>query len=359
MRIVITAGGTGGHIYPAIAIIEKVKELEPGSEILYIGTTDRMEKDIIPKLKIPYVGIEMKGIDRKHLWKNISVYFTFRKAIKTAKKEISKFHPDIVVGVGGYISAPVILAAHKLKYKTLIHEQNSTPGVSNKHIAKYVDCVCVSLPDTLTKFENKNVVYTGNPRSEQIIQARPAKKADFGLDEARKLVIICMGSLGSATMTEKLKELIPALKDKPYQIVLVTGKSYYDDYKGIKVPENVGIAPYLDNLIELMKKADLFVSRAGASTIAELTAIGLPSILVPSPYVTENHQMKNAQELEKIKATRIIPEKDFSKDTLIPIIDEILSDPGLYKSMKLSTKSLGVANSATKVYQEIKKVIGE
>ena len=120
MRIVITAGGTGGHIYPAIAIIEKIKELEPGSEILYIGTTDRMEKDIIPKLKIPYVGIEMKGIDRKHLWKNFSVYLTFRKAIKTAKREISKFHPDIVVGVGGYISAPVILAAHKLKCKTLI-----------------------------------------------------------------------------------------------------------------------------------------------------------------------------------------------------------------------------------------------
>ncbi len=359
MRIVITAGGTGGHIYPALAILEKIKEQEPGSEILYIGTTDRMEADIVPKLKIPYVGIEMKGINRKNLIKNISVYFTFKKAIKKAKEEIEKFHPDIVVGVGGYISAPVIIAAHKLKYKTLIHEQNSTPGVSNRYISKYVDRVCVSLPDTITKFEGNKAVYTGNPRSEQILDTKAIDKRKFGLDESRKLVVIVMGSLGSTTMTEKLKELIPAFSNKPYQVVLITGKNYYKEYENIKVPSNVAILPYIDNLIELLKKTDLLVSRAGASTIAEITAIGLPSILVPSPYVTENHQMKNAQELEKINAAKILEEKNFSKDTLIPMIDEVLNDTGLYKSMKLSTKSLGVSDSATKVYQEIKKVIGE
>lgn len=359
MRIVITAGGTGGHIYPAIAIIEKIKKLEPKSEILYIGTTDRMEKDIVPKLGISYVGIEMKGMNRKNLIKNISVYLTFRKAIQKAKETISSFQPDIVVGVGGYISAPVIIAAHKLKCKTLIHEQNSTPGVSNRYIAKYVDCVCVSLPDTISKFGKAKTVYTGNPRSEQILDAKPIQKSQLGLDESRKLVVVCMGSLGSATMTEKLRELIPALKNKPYQVVVVTGKTYYDQYKDVSVPKNVVMVPYLDNLIELLKRTDLFVGRAGASTIAELTAIGLPSVLVPSPYVTENHQMKNAQELEKIKATQIIEEKDFSKDTLIPAVDHILADAGLYRSMKLSTKSLGVVDSATKVYQEIKKVIGE
>ena len=160
-------------------------------------------------------------------------------------------------------------------------------------------------------------------------------------------------------MTEKLKELIPAFSNKPYQVVLITGKNYYKEYENIKVPSNVAILPYIDNLIELLKKTDLLVSRAGASTIAEITAIGLPSILVPSPYVTENHQMKNAQELEKINAAKILEEKNFSKDTLIPMIDEVLNDTGLYKSMKLSTKSLGVSDSATKVYQEIKKVIGE
>lgn len=359
MRIVITAGGTGGHIYPAIAILEKIKEYEPGSEILYIGTTNRMEKDIIPKLGIHYIGIEMMGLDRKNIFHNIPVYFTFRKAIKKAEEEIKKFHPDIVVGVGGYISAPVIIAAHKLKCKILIHEQNSVPGVSNKYIAKYANRICVSLPDTIEKFPKGKAVYTGNPRSEQILDAKPIHKKDFGLDETRKLVVIFMGSLGSTTMTEKLKELIPAFKNKTYQVMLITGKSYYNDYKKIKKPENVGIISYLDNLIELLKRTDLVVARAGASTIAEITAIGLPAILVPSPYVTENHQMKNAQELEKVEAAYIIEEKDFSKDALIPMIDKVLGDTVLYKKMKVNSKKLGVADSATRVYQEIKKVIGE
>lgn len=359
MRIVITAGGTGGHIYPALAIIEKIKKEDAGSEILYIGTTDRMESEIVPSLKIPYVGIEMKGIYRKNIWKNISVYFTFRRAIKRAKEEIEKFHPDIVIGVGGYISAPVILAAKKLKCKTLIHEQNSTPGISNRYISKYVDRICVSLPDTLVAFSSDKAVYTGNPRSEQIIDTKPIDKRKLGLDVRAKLVVIVMGSLGSKTMTEKLKELIPAFDKKKYQVVVVTGKNYYQDYKDILVPSNVLIMPYVDEFIGLLKVCDIIISRAGASTIAEITAIGLPSILVPSPYVTENHQMKNALELERIHATKIIEEKDFSKDTLIPLLDKILNDRGLYRSMKLSTKSLGVLDSATRVYEEIKKVIGE
>lgn len=359
MRIVITAGGTGGHIYPAIAILEKIKEYEPGSEILYIGTTDRMEKDIIPKLGYSYVGIEMKGLNRKKPLQNISVYFTFRKAIKEAMRQIKRFHPDIVVGVGGYISAPVIIAAHKLKCKILIHEQNSIPGITNKYVSKYANRICVSLPDTVSKFPKGKAIYTGNPRSEQILDAKPIQKKDFGLDETRKLVVIFMGSLGSVTMTQRLRELLPSFKNKNYQVILITGKSYYKDYKKIKIPDNVGIISYLDNLIELLKRTDLVVARAGASTIAEITAIGLPAILVPSPYVTENHQMKNAQELEKIQAASILEEKDFSKDTLIPMIDNILGDNVLYKKMKKSSKKLGVADSATRVYREIKKVIGE
>ncbi len=359
MRIIITAGGTGGHIYPALAIIEKIKKEKPGSEILYIGTTDRMESEIVPKLKIPYVGIEMKGIDRKNILKNISVYFTFRRAIKKAKIEIEKFHPDIVIGVGGYISAPVVLAACKLKYKTLIHEQNSTPGISNRYISKYVDRICVSLPDTILSFPSNKTVYTGNPRSEQIIDTKPMDKRKLGLNATSKLVVIVMGSLGSMTMTQKLKELVASFDQKPYQVVVITGKNYYQDYTDISVPSNVFILPYVEELIGLLKVSDLLVSRAGASIISEITAIGLPSILVPSPYVSENHQMKNALELAHIHAAEVIEEKDFSKDALIPVIDRILNDPGLYRSMKLSAKSLGVLDSATRVYEEIKKVIGE
>lgn len=359
MKAIICAGGTGGHIYPALAIINKIKEKESLSEILYIGTTDRMEKDLIPKLGIKFIGIEMKGIDRKNILKNVTIFFKYKKAIKTAKKIIKGFNPDIVIGVGGYITAPVIIAAHKLKYKTIIHEQNSIPGISNRLISKYVNRICVSLPDTISYFDKEKVIYTGNPRSEEITLVSPANKKDYGLQENKRLVIIVMGSLGSTTMTEKIKKIIPAFNMKDYQVIIITGKDYYNNYKTLNLPSNVAVVPFIDNFINLLKKTDLIVSRAGASTIAEITAIGLPSILVPSPYVTNNHQYMNAKELEKKKASILISEEDFSINTLLPAIDEILNNKSNYDNMKKNAKSLAVSNSATKFYEEIKKVIKE
>ncbi len=360
MNVIITAGGTGGHIYPALAIINKIMEKEPDSEILYIGTTDRMESTLIPKLKIPYVGLEMEGIDRKNILNNFKVYINYRKAIKQAYTTILKFTPDIVIGVGGYVTVPVIIAAHKAKVKTIIHEQNSIPGVSNKKLSHIVDRVCVSLPGTLTSFTSNNVVYTGNPRSEEIMSVKKASRKSLGLKEEKKLVVIVMGSLGSTTMTDKLKDLILSFNDKNYQVLVITGKNYYDSYDDIKsdIPTNVKLVPYLDNFINVLKTTDLIISRAGASTIAEITAIGLPSILVPSPYVTHNHQLMNAKELENINACKIIEEKDFTSETVLDEIDNILNNPTLYKEMHLKASSLSVKDSATKFYNEIKKLIG-
>lgn len=357
MRVVISAGGTGGHIYPALAIINKIKNLEPNSEFLYIGTTDRMEKDLIPELGIPYVGIPMKGINRKHLIDNVKVFHMYRKAIKQAKKEIIKFNPDVVVGVGGYITAPVILAAHKAGYKTVIHEQNSIPGVSNKHLENKVNKILVSLPKSVEYFDKNKVVYTGNPRSEEIVEIKPINKKELGLSDNKKLVVIVMGSLGSATINEKELEIVPSFEGKEYEVILITGERYFNDYKDIKIPSNVKVLPFLKNLINVLKKTDLIVSRAGASTIAEITAIGLPSILVPSPFVTNNHQFKNAKELEEVGACKILEEKDFNKDNLISMIDQVFKDEKEYEKMRENTKKLGVVDSATRVYNEIKKVV--
>lgn len=359
MKAIVCAGGTGGHIYPALAIINKIKEKESLSEILYIGTTDRMEKDLVPKLGIKFVGIEMEGINRKNIFKNISVFFKYQKAIKKAKQIIKEFNPDIVIGVGGYITAPVIIAAHKLKYKTIIHEQNSIPGVSNKLISKYANRICISLPNTKEYFDSNKVVYTGNPRSEEIISVKKVNKKDYGLREDKKLVIIVMGSLGSTTMTKKIKTIIPAFNMKDYQVIIVTGKDYYESYKTLNFPKNVALVPYLDNFINLLKSTDLIISRAGASVISEITAIGLPSILVPSPYVTNNHQYVNAKELEDMGACKLITEDDFSKETLLPAIDDIINNEANYEKMRQCSKKLGVPNSATKFYEEIKKVIKE
>lgn len=359
MKAIVVAGGTGGHIYPALAIINKIKEKEPKSEILYIGTTDRMEKDIVPKLGIDYVGIEMVGLNRKNLFKNISVMKKYFAAINKAKEVIKKFNPDIVIGAGGYITAPVLYAAHSLKYKTIIHEQNSIPGVSNKFLAKVVDRVCVSLPGSLKYFDEKKVVYTGNPRSEEITKVDKVSKKKFGFSLDKRLVVVVMGSLGSITMTKKIKELIGGFKDKDYQVLIVTGKNYYDDYNSVDVPKNVKLVPFLDNFINLLKDTDLIVSRAGASTIAEITAIGLPAILVPSPYVTHNHQYMNAKELEDVGACRIVTEEDFSKNEIIKNIDELLNNPELYRKMQKNSKKLGINDSATRIYDEIRKLIGD
>ncbi len=356
MKAIICAGGTGGHIYPALAILNKIKEKQPDSEILYIGTTDRMEHELIPKLGIDFVGIEIKGLDRKNVFKNIEVYKKYKAAIKKTKEVIKEFKPDIVIGAGGYITLPVLIAAHSLGCKTLIHEQNSIPGLSNKIIAKNADKICISLPKTMEYFPKDKVVYTGNPRSEELIDIKKESKKSFGLDENKKLVIIVMGSLGSTTMTKKIKDLIPKFKDKNYQVLVITGKSYYDSYNEIDRPKNVTIVPFLENFISLLKSTDLIISRAGASTIAEITAIGLPSILVPSPYVTNNHQYKNAKELESIGAAKLITEDEFSSNVIIKEISNILDNPANYKKMKEASMKLGIHDSSTRIYNEIEKL---
>ena len=357
MKVVITAGGTGGHIFPALALISKLKEKDKNVEILYIGTTNRMEKDIIPKEEIPYIGIEMKGLNRKNIFKNIDVMKTYLKAVSKTKAELTKFKPDIVIGFGGYISAPVIYAAHKLKIKTIIHEQNSIPGVSNKFLSRYVDKVLVSFKESIKDFPNDKTIYTGNPRSEQIKDIEKIDKTTLGFKKDKALIIIVMGSLGSLTMTKKLKETLPLFKNKDYQVLLITGKDYYDDYKDIKLSSNVKLVPFVDNLLGLMKDADLIVTRSGASTIAEITSIGLPAIMVPSPYVTNNHQYVNAKSLEDDGACIILKEEDFNKDSLVNLLDKTLNDKEKLKYMKESLLKRGVKNSSSRIYEEILKLV--
>lgn len=358
MKVIVVAGGTGGHIYPAMAIIRKIQEKEIDSEFLYIGTNDRMEKDIIPKMGIKFVGLQMSGLNRKNIFSNIKVFKMFKKAYKKSVEIINEFKPDVVIGAGGYITAPVLYAAHKCKIPVLIHEQNSIPGVSNKFIGNFADRICVSLPNSIKLFPKKKVCYTGNPRSEEIMSVKELKKSKVGFSDDKKLVVVVMGSLGSTTMTEKIKELIPGFNNKNYQVLVITGKDYYDQYKDLEVSDNVKIVPFMDNLINLLKDSDLIISRAGASIISEITAIGLPAILVPSPYVTNNHQYKNAKELCDAGACIIVSEDEFSKNKIINEIDKLFDDKNLYDKMSKNSRSLGIDDSATRIYEEVRKIIG-
>lgn len=357
MRVVISAGGTGGHIYPAIAIINKIKEEEPGSEFLYIGTHNRMEKDLIPSMGIPYEPIEITGIVRKLSFENVKTIMRFIKARKRCLELIKNFNPDVVIGAGGYVTAPVIWAAKKLGHKTFIHEQNSVVGLSNKFLTKYVDKIGVSFESTLTEFPSDKVSLTGNPCSEKALSTKVAKKSDFGLTENKKLVLIVMGSLGSKTINDKMVEYIYGFRTKDYEILYITGESYYEKLKTRRFPDNVKVVPFIKDLPSIMKRTDLMISRAGASTMSEIMAIGIPTIFIPSPYVTNNHQYKNAKDLTDKEAAWILEEKDLNKTSFIKMVDDALNDKEKYQTIKENVSKLGIKDSSTRIYNILKEMI--
>ena len=357
MRVIISAGGTGGHIYPAIAIINKIKEEEPKSDILYIGTSDRMEKDLIPELGIKYEAIDVSGLKRKLTLDNIKVLYQFLKARKKCKKIIKEFNPDVVIGAGGYVTGPVIWAAKKLGKKTFIHEQNSVVGLSNKYLTKYADKIGVSFETTLSSFPKEKVVLTGNPCSEKALKMKKANKEDYGLNKNKKLVLIVMGSLGSKTINDKIVSFLNSFKNKDYQVMFVTGNSYYEKVKNLKVPENVKIVPFIYEMPSLMKSTDLMITRAGASTMSEILVLNVPSIFIPSPYVTNNHQYKNAMDLVNKNAGLILEEKDVTKENLINLIDKTLSNKEQYNTIKNNLKELGIKDSSSRIYEALKEMI--
>ena len=357
MRVVISAGGTGGHIYPALAIINKIKSEEPDSEFLYIGTHNRMEKDIVPKLNIPYAGIEITGFKRKLTLDNIKTVVNFLKAKKPCMRLVSEFKPDVVIGCGGYVTVPVILAGKKLGYKTFIHEQNSVVGLSNKYLSKYADKIGVSFESTLDEFPKNKVVLTGNPCSEKAIATKNADLSEYGLTNDKKLVLIVMGSLGSKTINDKMIDYVYAFRNKGYQVIYITGNSYYDKVKNRVFPDNVKVVPFIQNLPAVMKCADLMVSRAGASTISEITALGIPTIFIPSPYVTNNHQYKNAMDLVKKDAALILEENNLTKNNFIKTVDDILDNEDEYNKIKTNISKLGITDSSSRIYNILKEMI--
>lgn len=359
MRVIITAGGTGGHIYPALAILDKIKMEEPDSEFIYIGTHNRMEKDIVPARGIKYVPIEIYGLSTslKLMGRNIKNVFLIKKAYKKCVEIMKDFEPDVVIGVGGYVTYPVIKAAHKCGVKTFVHEQNSIPGKANKALLKYVDLVGVSFKDSLKYFKGHNAIMTGNPCSENAIKIKKISKENYGLDSKKKSVLIFNGSLGSSTINRKMIEYLNSIEDEKYDVLYITGKSSYEEFSKNKFPKNVHVVPYVDNLSGLMKDMDLIVSRAGASSVAEITALAIPCILIPSPYVANNHQYYNALSIVYNNAGEMIQEDELTKDLLKEKISSIINDEKKIKEFKENLGKISVDNSATIIYDALKNLI--
>ncbi len=357
MKVIISAGGTGGHIYPALAIINKIKEKEKDSEFLYVGTHNRMEKDLIPKLNIKYIPLEIIGFNRKKLLSNFKTIKLFLKARKKSKQIIKEFKPDVVIGCGGYVTAPLISEASALGIPTFIHEQNSVVGLSNKFLSRYATKIGVSFESTISSFPKGKAIYTGNPCSENAFNIKPATKKEFGVNITSKLVLIVMGSLGSTSVNDKIVKIIPKFKDKKYEIIFVTVNNYYEKIKDIKVPKNIHILPYVSDMPRLMKITDLMVSRAGASTMSEISALEIPTIFIPSPYVPNNHQYKNAYDWVTKESAMLLEEKDLNENNLIEMIDNLLNDKEKYNKIKNNLSKLKVTDSALRIYNIIKEMV--
>lgn len=358
MRVIISAGGTGGHIYPALAIINKIRQMNPKSEFLYIGTHNRMEKDIVPKTGIPFEAIEMYGLNRKNLLKNFKTLKCFIQGYYKCRKIMKKFQPDIVIGVGGYITVPVICAAKKMGYKTFLHEQNSIPGKANQFLSNYATKIGVSFKSSIKYFPEYKTVFTGNPCSENALNSKPINKQDFDLSNHKKLVVFVMGSLGASKVNDYIVSIMPNFASKSYEVLFITGNSDYDKIKQNKFPNNVKVLPYMDNLQGLLKVTDLIVTRAGATTLSEVIALEIPSIIIPSPYVPNNHQYKNAMDLVNNKAAELILENELEGNILIDKIDTLLNNQEDIKKMKYNLSKMSVKDSASRIYKVIKKIVG-
>ena len=358
MRVIVGAGGTGGHLYPALALVEYIKEKEPDSEFLFVGTKDRLESTVVPKQGYNYVGLNVQGLVGNPIKKGIAMAI-FVKSIFTAKKIVKKFNPDIVIGFGGYPSASVVEAASRLGYKTMIHEQNSIIGLTNKILIKNVDKIVCCYDKAYENFPKDKTYKLGNPRASVIASIKPDdifKK--YHLNKNLPLVTIVMGSLGSKSVNEMMLKSLKTFEQKNYQVLYVTGKPYFEEMKTKlgKLNKNIKLVPYIDDMPSVLKNTTLVVSRAGASTLAEITAVGIPAILIPSPYVAANHQEYNARELADRNAAMMILEENLNSKDFVEKVDYILENKIVQESMQKSAKALGKPNACRDIYKLIKEM---
>lgn len=370
MKVIICAAGTGGHINPGIAIANKIKEKEPNSQIIFIGTNRGLENDLVPR-----AGYELKTIDAYGFKKSISltnikhILQTLRSK-KDVKKIIDEFQPDIVVGTGGYICGPVISVAAHEKIPTLLHESNAYPGKAVKFFEKSVDKILVGFEETKNKLSGcKEVVYTGTPTKVKKIDITKERKKEIlreiGIKNDLPIVLIYGGSQGAQRINEAVVSLIKNNKNEKYQIIWATGPKQYDIVKEefeknnltINNLKNVKIIPYIYNMEELMNIADLLVCRSGAMTITEISIVGKPAIFVPLPSKSANRQEDNAMVLKKIGAAKIIQNNSITGDNLSDEISSIIEDDIEIKEMGKMANTIAPSQVEDKIYNEIKKLV--
>lgn len=362
MKIIMTGGGTGGHVYPAIAIADKIKRKHPDAEILFVGTEKGMEKDIVPTNGYPIEFVTVSGFNRKNLLKNVKTMQDLLKGDKEARVILKKFKPDLVIGTGGYVCGPVVRAAHKMGIRTFIHEQNALPGMTNKMLEKYVEKVFVSFPDAKKYFKkDKKIVVTGNPiRRNFILAGVENYREKLGIGENDFVVLCFGGSRGAGVINKTMVEAIEEMSQtEGLKLFFITGKPYYEVIKeevmsrNISLEHNIKILPYAENMHEYLLASDLVISRAGALTISEITACGKASILIPSPNVTGNHQFFNAKVVADKGGAIILEEKELTSEKLFSAIMKLKSNKTLLNTMSESSSRMGRIDAADVIYENL------
>lgn len=361
-RVIISGGGTGGHVFPAIAIANALRRIQPDIEILFVGANGKMEMEKVPESGYKIVGLDIQGIDRKSMIKNLMLPFKLGGSLLKAKKIIRDFQPDVAVGVGGYASGSLVMMANFLDIPTLIQEQNSYPGKTNKALAKGAQKVCVAFEGMEEYFPAEKILLTGNPiRRSSVAIAGKREEAikSFGLDESKKIILVTGGSLGAATLNDSIKDNLSKIEKANVQVIWQCGKRYYDDLSkelGETLGSNIKLMPFLDRMDYAYAAADVIIARAGAGTISELCEVGKPTILVPSPNVAEDHQTRNAMALVNRNAAILVRDVH-AKEKLVFTALSLLNDEARCHYLRTNIKSLALVDADEVIAQEVLKLI--
>ena len=358
INIIISGGGTGGHIYPAIAIANELKLRYPEAKFLFVGAKDKMEMEKIPQAGYEIKGLWISGIQRKLTLKNLSFPFKLISSLWKASRIIRKFKPTIAIGTGGFASGPTLIVASRKGIPTLIQEQNSYPGITNKILSKKAKSICVAYDHLERFFPVDKIVKTGNPVRQDLLTIHnktEESKVFFKLDATKKTILILGGSLGARRINQLIEEQLDFFKNEDVQLIWQCGKLYADEYQKYNQKENVQVHQFLNRMDLAYAAADVIISRAGASSVSELCIVGKPTIFIPSPNVAEDHQTKNAKSIADKHGAILLKESEL--ETFPIVFETLMKDKGKQQSLSENIKGLALPNATSQIVNEIEKLL--
>ncbi len=363
LRFIVSGGGTGGHIFPAISIANAIKERWADAEILFVGAENRMEMERVPAAGYKIIGLPVAGFDRKNLFKNVSVAIKLLKSLRKARSVVENFKPDIAIGVGGYASGPTLKAASAKRIPTLLQEQNSYAGVTNKMLAQKASKICVAYEGMERFFPKEKIVLTGNPTRQDLVISKENREkgyAFFDLNPGKQTILMVGGSLGARTLNDSIVEAFPKIGQSDVQIIWQCGKYYFKEMSDLqkegKIPENVHLLDFVSRMDYAYSVADLIISRAGAGSISEFCLLEKPVILVPSPNVAEDHQTQNALALVKKDAAVMVTDSN-ARDLLFDTALNLVNNEEKLKSLSKNIAAMAQKDSAKRIVDEIEKIV--